>query len=117
MSTPDSQIIFVDTPGLLKPRYRMQEVMASFITGAVDEADVILVIIDASRYDGSRPPRLVEFAQETSGRKRVVALNKIDLVRKESLESSRGRTNRFGAILCPFPRRAAWTYCSAWCAI
>lgn len=103
VSTADSQIVFIDTPGLLKPRYRMQEVMASFITGAVADADVILVIIDASRYDGSLPPRLVEFAQQTSGRKRVVALNKIDLVRKESLLEIIARANESfpGADIVP----------------
>jgi len=103
VSTADSQIVFIDTPGLLKPRYRMQEVMASFITNAVSEADVILVLIDASRFDGSLHPRIVEFAQETLRRKRVVALNKIDLFRKEKLLEIIARTDETfpGADIVP----------------
>lgn len=103
VSTADSQIVFIDTPGLLKPRYRMQEVMASFITNAVSEADVILVLIDASRFDGSLHPRIVEFAQETVRRKRVVALNKIDLFRKEKLLEIIARTDETfpGADIVP----------------
>ncbi len=103
LSTDDSQIIFIDTPGLLKPRYRMQEVMASFIANAVAEADVILILIDVAKYDGSLPQRIVEFADETAGRKRVVALNKIDLVKKESLLEIIARTNESfpGADIVP----------------
>jgi GTP-binding protein Era len=85
LSEEDYQVIFIDTPGLLKPRYRMQEVMASFITNAVAQADLILVIVDSSRCEGSFHPRLVGFADEIRSKKTVVALNKIDLVRKESL--------------------------------
>jgi len=79
------QVIFIDTPGLLTPRYRMQEVMASFITSAVSDADLILVLVDVSRHDGSFHPRLAGFAEEIRSRKTIVALTKIDLVRKDSL--------------------------------
>ena len=85
LSADDYQVIFIDTPGLLKPRYRMQEVMASFITNAVAGADIILVIIDSSRGEGSFHPRLVSFADEIGSKMTVVALNKIDLVRKYKL--------------------------------
>lgn len=85
LSTEDYQVVFIDTPGLLKPRYRMQEVMASFITNAVAGADIILVIIDSSRGEGSFHPRLVSFADEIGSKMTVVALNKIDLVRKHML--------------------------------
>ncbi|MFA6472809.1 MAG: GTPase Era [Candidatus Latescibacterota bacterium] len=85
LSTDTYQIIFVDTPGLLKPRYRMQEVMASFVKSAVEEADVLLVIIDASRFKGEFPPILVNFAGEIRSKKVVVALNKIDLIKKTAL--------------------------------
>jgi GTPase len=85
LSAPGYQAVFIDTPGLLAPRYRMQEVMASFISNAVAEADIVLVIIDVSKFRGSFHPRLVEFAGEIANRQVVVALNKIDLVRKGSL--------------------------------
>jgi GTPase len=85
LSSDDYQVIFVDTPGILKPRYRMQEVMASYITAATQDADLILLIIDASRYSGELPPPLVGFAEEMRGKKIVVALNKIDLIPKKEV--------------------------------
>ncbi len=85
LSAEDYQVIFIDTPGLLKPRYRMQEVMATFVTAAVSDADVVLVIIDASRFKGDFPAQLKEFAEQMKGRNPVVALNKIDLMKKEDL--------------------------------
>ncbi len=77
------QVIFVDTPGILKPRYRMQEVMASYINSAVHDADLILLIIDASRYKGAMPQALTDFADEVKGKKIVSALNKIDIIPKK----------------------------------
>jgi GTP-binding protein Era len=86
LSGDDYQVIFVDTPGILKPRYRMQEVMASYIAAAVKESDLLLLIIDASRYAGELPPPLVGFSENVKRKKMVLALNKIDLVpQKEKL--------------------------------
>ncbi len=85
LSTDPYQVIFIDTPGLLKPRYRMQEVMSSFVTSAVETADVILMIIDASRFKGEFPPVLVKFAEKVRSRNVSVALNKIDLMKKVTL--------------------------------
>jgi len=85
LSTDDYQIIFVDTPGLLKPRYRMQEVMASYISAAVDEADALLLMIDASAFRDELHPAIVEFARSISAKHMVIALNKIDLLKKHLL--------------------------------
>lgn len=85
LTTDDFQIMFVDTPGILKPKYKMQEVMSSYVTAAVDDADVILVLIDASSYRESMHPLLVKFAKTITGDRITVALNKIDLVKKSRL--------------------------------
>ncbi len=77
------QMIFLDTPGLIRPRYRLQSFMLQVARSAVSEADVILALHDAT--DG------VDVLQETlhesaKGRGRlIVALNKIDLIKKERL--------------------------------
>lgn len=81
----DYQAIFIDTPGILKPRYRMQEVMASYITAAVQEADILLVILDVARFTGEIPQALVAFAAEVKSRRVIAVLNKIDLVPKKEI--------------------------------
>ena len=85
LSAENYQVIFIDTPGILKPRYKMQEVMASFITKAVDEADVILLMIDVSTFRDAHHPSIVEFAKKNKGNRVIVALNKIDLIAKRKL--------------------------------
>ena len=85
LSASGHQVIFVDTPGILKPKYRMQETMTTCVANAVSGADVILVLFDASTYRDSIHPELVNFSEKIDVGKVVVALNKIDLVKKELL--------------------------------
>jgi len=85
LSSETYQVIFIDTPGLLKPRYKMQEVMASFIKKAVEESDVILLIIDTSTFKGIHHPEIIQFADQWRSKKIIVALNKIDIVKKQML--------------------------------
>ncbi|MFC1692510.1 GTPase Era [Candidatus Latescibacterota bacterium] len=85
LSSRKYQIIFVDTPGILRPRYKMQEVMMSFITKAVNESDVVLLLVDASEFKNYFHPAIVEFAGKLKKKKIIVALNKIDLIKKTIL--------------------------------
>lgn len=103
LSTEAYQVVFIDTPGLLKPRYRMQEVMAAFVAAAANEADVLLAIIDASRFKGEFPPALVKFAEKVRSKNVTVALNKIDLMKKAALLEIIARTSGLfpGAEIIP----------------
>ena len=76
-STADSQMVILDTPGLLNPRYKLQESMRGTAVRALDEADIIVYLADAT--DGE-PPSLAEAADlEKPPRAPVVlALNKVD---------------------------------------
>lgn len=81
---PDYQIIYLDTPGLLQPSYRLQELMVKAAKHAVRDCDVVLLVVEA----GSRP--LVEdlaILTELQDQKKpiVLVINKIDMVSKESL--------------------------------
>lgn len=93
LTTDDYQIIFIDTPGILTPTYRMQEVMTSFISNAISESDVILMLIDASEFNGSFPQSLVHFAENADKNKIIVGLNKIDLIKKMKLLDIIGKTS------------------------
>jgi GTP-binding protein Era len=76
-STPDSQMVILDTPGLLNPKYALQEAMRSTSLRALAEADVIVYVADAG--DGS-PPSLAEAAglDREPNATIVTALNKSD---------------------------------------
>ncbi len=72
------QIIFLDTPGIIEPRYRLQEAMMQTVHGAVAEADLLLFMADASRDE---PDTL---SMDTIGeRPAILVLNKMDLVPQE----------------------------------
>jgi GTPase len=85
LSEKDYQIIFIDTPGLLRPRYKMQEVMTSLVNTAVDAADVLLLIIDSSEFKAELETEIVKLAQKFPSKKVIAALNKIDIVKKPKL--------------------------------
>ncbi|MBN1292131.1 MAG: GTPase Era [Candidatus Latescibacteria bacterium] len=85
LSADDYQIIFIDTPGILRPRYRMQEVMTSFISKAVDDSDIILAMIDAAEIKNSLHPDITEFARRLKHGNVIVVINKIDKIKKQKI--------------------------------
>ena len=86
----DAQLVILDTPGLLNPKYPLQQAMRSTAVRALDEADVIIYLADATE---GLPPPLAEAAElEISPKGHVIiALNKADALpssRREELQSS-----------------------------
>ena len=80
----DFQIVYSDTPGILKPSYKLQESMMNFVRGAVDDADVILYVTDTvERSD--RSDELIERINR-SGIPVITVINKIDLTDPQKLE-------------------------------
>ena len=78
------QIVYSDTPGILKPAYKLQESMMNFVHGAVDDADVILYVTDTVEQS-DRSENIVERVNR-SGIPAIVVINKIDLTTPEQLE-------------------------------
>ena len=85
VSGEDFQIVYSDTPGILKPSYKLQESMMKFVTGAVTDADVILYVTDTVEQ-GDRSAEIIGRIRE-SGIPTVVVINKIDLSTPEALEA------------------------------
>lgn len=81
----DFQIVYSDTPGILKPAYKLQESMMNFVRGAVDDADVILYVTDTVEQS-DRSDEIVERIVR-SGIPAIVVINKIDLSTPEALEA------------------------------
>lgn len=81
----DFQIVYSDTPGILKPSYKLQESMMKFVTGAVADADVILYVTDTVER-GERSAEIIDRIRQ-SGVPAIVVINKIDLTTPEALEA------------------------------
>jgi len=80
-----SQIIFVDTPGMNKPRNKLGEYMAKAVESAMDEVDGIIFIIDANdKKPGAGDIRIIDMIKGT-GIPVILVINKIDTVKKERL--------------------------------
>ena len=81
----DFQIVYSDTPGILKPAYKLQESMMNFVHGAVDDADVILYVTDTVEQS-DRQEAIIERINR-SGIPTIVVINKIDLTTPDKLEA------------------------------
>lgn len=80
----DSQIVFIDTPGIFTPRRRLDRAMVAAAWGGAADADVVVLIVDAARGLDADTRRIVS-GLKTQDRKAVLVINKVDAVRKEKL--------------------------------
>ena len=69
LTRPESQIIFLDTPGLLEPSYRLHETLTHQIERCARDADVVLLLVDATRLD-DRPDLIRRFLSTPPSRRR-----------------------------------------------
>jgi GTPase len=80
----DFQIVYSDTPGILRPQYKLQETMMNFVNSALTDADTILYVSDVleqNAFEGEYIDKIKE-----SGIPVIIALNKVDLTNQEDLE-------------------------------
>jgi GTP-binding protein Era len=84
LSQAPGQIVFLDTPGMHRPLHRMNRRMVQQANDSLREADAVCMIVDASQPFGGGDRFLLDLVSRSPAAK-VVALNKIDLVRKPSL--------------------------------
>jgi GTP-binding protein Era len=84
VNAEDFQIVYSDTPGILKPEYKLQEAMMGFVNSALNDADVILYVTDVK----SVPLAEKEYTEriKASGIPVIIAVNKIDLTNQDQLE-------------------------------
>ena len=85
VNTDDMQIVFSDTPGVLKPNYKMQEMMLAFSESALQDADVLLYVTDVVE----NPEKNMDFLEKVQQMKIPVILliNKIDELKASSTET------------------------------
>ncbi len=78
VNTPEYQIVYSDTPGVLKPRYRLQEAMLDFSESALTDADILLYVTDVVEDPDKNKMFLDKVARETIPV--LVVINKVDLL-------------------------------------
>lgn len=85
INTDDAQIVFSDTPGVLKPNYKLQEEMLAFSVSALQDADVLLYVTDVVE----KPDKNSDFLEKVKKLNVpvLVLINKIDLSNQKELEN------------------------------
>lgn len=78
------QVLFLDTPGLLEPGYRLQEYMLQSAVHTLHDSDAAVAIVDATRFARDLDDRVVGYLEQSSGPV-ILAINKIDLTSRTSL--------------------------------
>jgi GTPase len=79
-----SQLIFVDTPGIFAPKRRLERAMVAAAWAGAADAEIIVLLVDAVRGVDEDTQRIVD-GLKAAGRRVILALNKVDLVRPEKL--------------------------------
>ena len=80
----ETQIVFVDTPGVFTPEKRLQRAMVEAAWQGVNDADIILVIVDVTRIKSQDNLNIFEKLTKLT-KPKILVLNKIDLVKREKL--------------------------------
>lgn len=89
LSEENYQIIFLDTPGILKPSYLLQEKMMGEVSASFNDADIILLLIDAKEDPLGKKTLSHSFIKEnleSSKRTIILLLNKLDLIQQKETE-------------------------------
>lgn len=90
----EAQLVFVDTPGLFKPRRRLDRAMVAAAWGGASDADVVVLLVEAHRGVTEGVERILEgLGDVTKGRKVALAINKIDRVQSDTLLSLTKKLN------------------------
>ena len=92
-----AQIVFVDTPGIFVPKRRLERAMVAAAWGGAADADVIVLLVDASERSLDHAQHVVAGLKK-AGRQAVLALNKIDLVPRDTLLGLTEQLNATGVF-------------------
>jgi GTPase len=86
LTREEVQIIFVDTPGLHRPRHMLGRVMVASAASAIPDADVVLFVVDVSKPPTKEDRMIAELIQQQADAPVILVLNKMDLLPPEQVE-------------------------------
>ncbi|MDA8211215.1 MAG: GTPase Era [Clostridia bacterium] len=84
LTREDAQVVFIDTPGIHKPKHRLGEIMVESAISALREVDIILFLVEATSPPGPGDRFIIENLKQVKTPVYLV-INKVDLVAKEEL--------------------------------
>ncbi len=85
VNRPNCQIVFVDTPGIHKPKTKLNENMIELSWGAIEDSDIVLFLIEADSKEVGRGDRKILDKIKENKKKTILIINKVDLIKKEEL--------------------------------
>jgi len=86
LTREDVQVIFVDTPGLHRPRHKLGQVMVATATRAIPDADVVLFVVDVSVPPTGEDRMIADLIREQTEAPVILVLNKMDLLPAEKVK-------------------------------
>ncbi len=84
LSGEEYQIIFSDTPGILEPKYKLQESMQNYSDSALEDADILILLIEASERS-EKNNKTIEKINKVKNIKKYLIINKIDTATEEEI--------------------------------
>ena len=85
VNTENSQIIITDTPGIHKPKHKLNETMVETSFSMIPDADLVLFVIEATSENIGKGDKIILDKIKESNLKTILLINKIDLVKREKL--------------------------------
>jgi GTP-binding protein Era len=86
LTRPEAQVIFVDTPGLHRPRHKLGQAMVAAATAAIPDADVVLFVVDVSVPPTAEDSEIAALIEARTRAPVILVLNKMDLLRPERVK-------------------------------
>ena len=83
VNRPNSQIIFIDTPGIHKPKSKLGDIMVENAFEVAKDVDVVVFVIEATSEEIGKGDRLILDKIKEAKKKTILVINKVDLVNKE----------------------------------
>lgn len=97
MAKDQTQIIFLDTPGIFKPKRRLERAMVTAAWSGAHDADLVVLLVDVKRRFDGDTARIIK-GLKARKRRAVLALNKIDGTRRETLLPLAAELNETGVF-------------------
>lgn len=97
----NTQIVFIDTPGIFKPKRRLDRAMVSSAWGGAKDADVVVLVVDAKRGFDDETRKIIAGLNKQKV-EAVLVLNKIDAIKKEKLLGLTQELNEVGNFKATF---------------